>query len=62
MNVIWYNTIKKRYEFGSLEDYQTKQASCFYPDQILALEEFFAASTHTLMKITSELNKCQFSK
>ena len=60
MNVIWYNTSLKSYQFGTYEEYKINLTGT--PETILALERFKDASEKTLMKIVSELNKCQLSK
>lgn len=59
MNVIWYNTTARSYQFGSYEEFQVIIAG--KPNEILALERFRDASERTLKKIVSELNKCQLS-
>ncbi len=60
MQVIWYNTNSRSYQFGSYEEYQLKSTG--KPDEILGLERFRNASERTLLKIVSELNKCQLSR
>ena len=60
MQVIWYNIRVKAYQFGTYEEYKMKISG--RPDEILALERFRNTSETTLLKIVSELNKCQFSK
>lgn len=60
MQVIWYNTAVQSYQFGSYEEFQTKISG--KPHEILALERFRDASERTLMKIVTELNKCQLSR
>lgn len=60
MKVIWYNTLKCAYQFGSYEEYKLQMAGM--PNEILALEKFRDASENTLTKIVAELNKCQLSR
>ncbi|WP_350216967.1 hypothetical protein [Ekhidna sp.] len=60
MQVIWYNTTAGSYQYGSYEEFQLKISK--RPDEILALERFRDASQRTLIKIVSELNKCQISR
>ncbi|MEO9484146.1 MAG: hypothetical protein ABJG47_11890 [Ekhidna sp.] len=60
MQVIWYNTSAQSYQFGSYEEFQTTMSG--KPNEILALERFRDASERTLIKIVSELNKCQLSR
>lgn len=60
MQVIWYNTTAQSYQFGSYEEFQLKISA--KNNEILALERFRDASERTLMKIVSELNKCQLSR
>lgn len=60
MQVIWYNTTIQSYQFGSYEEFQLKTSN--KPNEILGLERFRDASERTLIKIVSELNKCQLSR
>lgn len=60
MKVIWYNIPAESYQYGSYEEFQHKISG--KPNEILALERFRNASERTLIKIVSELNKCQLSR
>lgn len=60
MQVIWYNTTVQSYQFGSYEEFQVINTG--KSNEILALEKFRNASERTLIKIVSELNKCQLSR
>lgn len=57
--IIWYNALNKLYEYGSQEDFHAIKSHFSQPDHIQVLDIVDFASTHTLMKITHELNKCQ---
>ncbi|WP_462250947.1 hypothetical protein [Ekhidna sp.] len=60
MQVIWYNTASQSYQYGTYEEFQIKLT--VKPNEILGLERFRNTSERTLLKIVSELNKCQLSR
>ncbi len=60
MQVIWYNTTSQSYQYGTYEEFQIKLT--IKPNEILGLERFRNTSERTLLKIVSELNKCQLSR
>ncbi|MEP1031984.1 hypothetical protein [Ekhidna sp.] len=60
MQVIWYNTTAQSYQYGSYKEFESRVSG--RPNEILALERFRDASERTLIKIVSELNKCQLSR
>ncbi len=51
--IIWYNTEKGIYDFGSLEEFQLVGKEF----DLIAAEEFESASLKTVSNITLKLNK-----
>lgn len=55
MNIIWYNTITKTYQGGSVKEYRFNHDQ--YPKDILALERVPPSSGKNIDRIVAKLNK-----
>jgi len=56
MNLIWYNSVTKIYEYGSSREYKSLKANSEWGDALTILMEFTENDESLANKIIAELN------
>ena len=59
MHLIWYNSITKKYEYGSRTEFTSLKAIQYFRDELTILTEFPFNEKSLAGKVISELNLAQ---